>query len=148
MLRAAGIDKARIVAVCSDTSERTDEIINLVRKHFPETKIFVRAYDRAHTLKLIEMEVDYSIREMFESALTMGRSILDGMDVPSERADLVIEDVRRRDITRLKLQQTKGLFAAADMAFQKTLVPEPLTEPQTEATVLSEETAKITKVSD
>ncbi|MEP2943746.1 MAG: monovalent cation:proton antiporter-2 (CPA2) family protein [Hyphomicrobiales bacterium] len=148
VLRAAGIQKARIVAVCSDTSSRTEEIVSLVRKHFPETKIYARAYDRAHTLELMELEVDFQIREMFESALVMGRGILDGMDVPLDRADFVIEDVRRRDMARLQLQQAKGLFAAADIAFQKTLVPEPLTEPQTEAKVLSEETAKITEISD
>lgn len=148
VLRAAGIENARIVAVCSDTAPRTNEIIRLVRKHFPETKIYARAYDRAHTLDLMEMEVDFQIREMFESALTMGHEILDGMDVPPERADLVIEDVRRRDMARLQLQQTKGLFADADIAFKKSIVPEPLMEPQTEAQVLSEETAKITKTPD
>ena len=137
-----------IIAVCSDTAPRTDEIVRLVREHFPEIKIYVRAYDRAHTLKLMENEVDFEIREMFESALVMGRGILDGMDVPPERADLVIEDVRRRDMTRLQLQQSKGMFAAADIAYNKTIMPEPLTEPQTEAKVLSEETAKITKVSE
>ena len=148
VLRAAGIENARIIAVCSDTAPRTDEIVRLVREHFPEIKIYVRAYDRAHTLKLMENEVDFEIREMFESALVMGRGILDGMDVPPERADLVIEDVRRRDMTRLQLQQSKGMFAAADIAYNKTIMPEPLTEPQTEAKVLSEETAKITKASE
>lgn len=148
VLRAAGIQNARIVAVCSDTKSRTNEIVALVRKHFPETKIYARAYDRSHTLELMEMEVDFQVREMFESALAMGRGILDGMDVPPERADLVVEDVRRRDMARLQLQQTKGLFAGVDVPFNKALVPEPLTEPKTAPKVLSEETAKITNASD
>jgi len=148
VLRAAGIQNTRIVAVCSDTRARTSEIVRLVRRHFPETKIYARAYDRTHTLELMELEVDFQVRELFESALVMGRGILDGMDVAPERADLVVEDVRRRDMTRLQLQQTKGIFAASDIPFYKTLEPEPLTEPQTEAQVLSKETAKITEGSD
>lgn len=148
VLRAAGIENARIVAVCSDMRTRTTEIVSLVHRHFPEIRIYARAYDRTHALELMEMEVDFFVRELFESALVMGRGILDGMDVPAERADLVIEDVRRRDTARLHLQQTKGIFALSDIPFHKKLEPEPLIEPQTEAKTLSEETAKITNEPD
>ncbi|MEO1066149.1 MAG: monovalent cation:proton antiporter-2 (CPA2) family protein [Pseudomonadota bacterium] len=145
VLRAAGIDKVKIVAVCSDTKERTTEIVKLLKEHYPEVEIYARSYDRVHTLELMELEVDFQVREMFESALVMGHAVLDGMDVPPERAALVVEDIRKRDMTRLQLQQTKGIFAGSDIPFDKSVTPEPLTEPQTEAKLLSEETQKITQ---
>lgn len=143
VLRAAGIERARIVAICSDTSERTSEIVDLIRAHYPDIKIYARAYDRVHALELMTKETDFQVREMFESALLMGRALLDGMDVPPERVDYVIEDVRRRDIGRLQLQQVKGVFAGRDMPYGNKVEPEPLNEPTTQAKMLSEETKKI-----
>ena len=143
VLRAAGIERARIVAVCSDTAERTSEIIDLIRKHYPDIKIYARAYDRIHALELTNKEIDFQVREIFESALLMGRALLDGMDVPPERVDYVIEDVRKRDIGRLQLQQVKGVFAGKDQLYGNKVEPEPLNEPTTQAKMLSEETEKI-----
>ena len=143
VLRAAGIERARIVAVCSDTSQRTTEIIDLIRKHYPDIKIYARAYDRIHALELTNKEIDFYVREIFESALLMGRALLDGMDVPPERVDYVIEDVRKRDLGRLQLQQVKGVFAGKDQLYGNNVEPEPLNEPITQAKMLSEETEKI-----
>ncbi|MEP1442318.1 MAG: monovalent cation:proton antiporter-2 (CPA2) family protein [Hyphomicrobiales bacterium] len=143
VLRAAGIERARIVAVCSDTNDRTSEIIDLIRKNYPGIKIYARAYDRVHALELMTKEIDFHVREIFESALLMGRALLDGMDVPSERIDYIIEDVRKRDMGRLQLQQVKGIFAGNDMTYGAKVEPEPLNEPTTQAKMLSEETKKI-----
>ena len=143
VLRAAGIERVRIVAVCADTSQRTTEIIDLIRKHYPDIKIYARAYDRIHALELTNKEIDFQIREIFESALLMGRALLDGMDVPPERVDYVIEDVRKRDLGRLHLQQVKGVFAGNDQLYGTNVKPEPLNEPTTQAKMLSEETEKI-----
>ena len=143
VLRAAGIERARIVAVCADTAERTSEIIDLIRNHYPDIKIYVRAYDRIHALELTSKEIDFQVREIFESALLMGRALLDGMDVPPERVDYVIEDVRKRDLGRLQLQQVKGVFAGKDKLYGNKVEPEPLNEPTTQAKMLSEETEKI-----
>ena len=143
VLRAAGIERARIVAVCSDTAERTSEIIDLIRNHYPDIKIYVRSYDRIHALELTTKEIDFQVREIFESALLMGRALLDGMGVPPERVDYVMEDVRKRDLGRLQLQQVKGVFAGKDKLYGNTVEPEPLNEPTTQAKMLSKETEKI-----
>lgn len=148
VLRAAGIANASIVAVCSNGRERTNEIIRLIREHFPNVRLYVRSFDRSHTLELMDMEVDYQIREMFESALAMGRNVLDGLDVPQDRIDDIIEDLRKRDLKRLQLQQTKGLFAGADLAFRNMVTPEPLTEPQKKSVLLSEATVKVAEQTD
>lgn len=143
VLRAAGIERARIVAVCSDTAERTSEIIDLIRSHYPDIKIYVRTYDRIHALELTTKEIDFQVREIFESALLMGRALLDGMGVPPERVDYVIDDVRKRDLGRLQLQQVKGVFAGKDRLYGNKVEPEPLNEPTTQAKMLSKETEKI-----
>ncbi len=52
VLRAAGIEKAKIVAVCTQKKEVTDKIIDLVHAEYPNARIFARSYDRLHTLEL------------------------------------------------------------------------------------------------
>lgn len=144
VLRAAGIENARLVAVCSDTRGRTNEIVALVKKYYPEMKLYVRAYDRAHTLELHDMEVDFEIREMFESALSMGHALLDGMDTSAEQASMVIDDVRKRDQTRLQIQKDQGMFAP-DPDLYTVVTPEPLSAPQKPAKTLSAKTEQIAK---
>jgi glutathione-regulated potassium-efflux system protein KefB len=38
----------------------------------PMCTVLARAFDRQHALKLVELGVDYQMRETFESALAMG----------------------------------------------------------------------------
>ncbi|CAD7053277.1 potassium transporter TrkA [Pseudorhizobium endolithicum] len=52
VLLASGIKKAKIVAVLTQKREVTDRIVDLIRSEFPNVRLFVRSYDRIHTLSL------------------------------------------------------------------------------------------------
>ena len=54
VLRAAGIEHADLVVVCTDKRDATDAIVELIRSEFPLAKLYVRSFDRQHTLKLRE----------------------------------------------------------------------------------------------
>jgi hypothetical protein len=103
----------------------------------------VRAYDRIHAIDLMNLEVDFQIRETFESALTFGRATLEGLGREPATASAVVEDVRRRDIARLIMQKAEGLLGGADMLHGTRLQPQPLTDPRKRAHGLSEETRDI-----
>ncbi len=47
-----------------------------------------------------------------------------------DTADAIVDDVRRRDIERLKLQQVEGLYAGMDMLEKRKATPEPLVKPK------------------
>lgn len=144
VLRAAGAASAEVICVCVSGRDATDEIVSLVKSEFPLAKLFVRSYDRVHTLDLIERGVDYEIRETYESAMVFGTKTLEALGVAPERATEVADDVRRRDTERLAAQQVKGVYAGMDVLYGSTLEPEPLTAPKKTAEALSEETAEIT----
>ncbi|MCW4115293.1 monovalent cation:proton antiporter-2 (CPA2) family protein [Aurantimonas sp. MSK8Z-1] len=135
VLEAAGIRRALIVAVCTNKQETTDRIVDLIRAEFPEVRLFVRSYDRAHALSLRARGVDYELRETVESALVFGGETLKGLDVDPDIARRVVQDVRRRDHERLKLQEAEGLFAGRDMVVTRVVTPEPLVKPKQEAEV-------------
>jgi len=115
ILRAAGAQTARIIAVCTDDATTTSRIVEIVKAAFPLADIFARAFDRSHALKLIQAGVTGQMRETFHSALEFGEGILVHLGVDREEAAGVTADVLRRDAERLELQITGGSFAGRDL---------------------------------
>jgi glutathione-regulated potassium-efflux system protein KefB len=143
VLRAAGAAKVRLIAVCIDDREAADRMVELIKAEFPEAKLYVRSYDRGHTLALLARNVDYELRETFESALVFGRKALEGCGVEPEAAAAIEADVRSRDLARLAVQRAEGIYAGLDLLRGPQPRPEPLTEPEQPATPLNEEAAEI-----
>ena len=144
VLRASGAAKAETILVCVDKPEVADRIVELVKAEFPLTKLFVRAYDRGHSLRLIEAGVEYHIRETFESALKFGEQVLIDLGFNGEDVAETIEDVRRRDAERLILQTTGGITAGRGLMRGNavTPTPEPYVRPKRESRALNEEAAE------
>ena len=137
VLRAAGAGKARVIALCIDDPDTALRIVDLVRAEFPGTALFVRSYDRRHSLRLIAKGVDFELRETFESALAFGRRALEGLGLDAERAQAVEEFVRGRDLDRLALQQAEGVSAGLELLQTRLVQPQPLSEPRREAQSLN-----------
>jgi voltage-gated potassium channel Kch len=133
VLRAAGAGSARLIAVCVDKETSADRIVELVRSEFPAAALFVRSYDRRHTLRLLGHGVDFEIRETFESALVFGGRMLERLGLSAERADDTVAFVRRRDLDRLAIQQAEGISAGSDLLRTRRVQPEPLSPPRREA---------------
>ncbi len=148
VLRASGVEKAQVVAVCIDNREAAMKIVELVKHEFPHAKLLVRAFDREHAMKLISADVDYQIRETFESASAFGHAALLALGVPAAEAEEIADDVRRRDLERLTIQVTGGITAGRDLMHGNRLKPRPLTEPRQQGEALSPETAAVTRKAD
>ena len=73
VLAAAGAGKARLIFICVDDPEACNAGIGHVRAAFPKAQILARAFDRNHVLQLMQMDVDYFLRETFESSVAMGK---------------------------------------------------------------------------
>ncbi|HEY1074057.1 monovalent cation:proton antiporter-2 (CPA2) family protein [Brevundimonas sp.] len=142
-LRASGAGKAEAVLVCVDKPEAADRIVQLIKSEFPSVKLFVRAFDRGHSLRLIAAGVDYHIRETFESALKFGEAVLVDLGVSEDEAAETIADVRRRDAARLDLQVTGGLTAGRSLMRGNAVTPqpEPYIKPTREGRLVNESEA-------
>ena len=114
-------------------------MVDLIQSEFPEARLFVRSYDRTHTLELRAKGVDYELRETFESALRFGQKTLEALGMDEDTAGEILEDVRRRDEERLALQAVEGIQAGRDRWHTKPVTPEPLIKPTTEARRLDKE---------
>lgn len=141
VLRAAGIERAKIVAICTQGKGATDRIVDLVQSEYPNATLFVRSYDRVHTLSLRARGVQHDVRETFESALVFGRETLEELGVDPEDALAIGDDIRRRDVARLELQAAEGITAGRHMLHSKPVKPEPLVKPKRKTQADEEETA-------
>lgn len=139
VLRAAGLDKAKIVAVCTHKKETTNKIVELIQSECPEMRIYARSYDRVHSIELRGRDVEYELRETLESGLLFGRRTLEGLGVSEDEAYSIGEDIRRRDEERLKLQAQEGLLAGKELMHQRPVNPEPLIKPKRPVQTLDEE---------
>jgi glutathione-regulated potassium-efflux system protein KefB len=144
VLHASGASTAQAIAVCVDHQESALKIAELVRHEFPQAKLLVRSFDRAHALKLLAVGVDYQVRETFDSASAFGEAALRSIGVAPEVAAEVAADVRRRDEERLALQVTGGLWAGVELMHSNRMKPKPLTPPVRQGQALNEQTAAVT----
>ncbi|RZJ96748.1 MAG: potassium transporter [Brevundimonas sp.] len=142
-LRASGAATAEAILVCVDKPETADHIVELVKAEFPLAKLFVRSYDRGHSLRLIQAGVDYQIRETFESALKFGANVLTELGVSDSDVADTIADVGRRDDAILDVQVTGGLAAGRGMmrGNMVTPTPEPYVKPRREGRVINADEA-------
>lgn len=141
VLLAAGIERAKIVAVCTHRRDITDRVVDLIRAEFPEVKLFVRSYDRIHTISLRAREVAYELRETLESGLVFGQKTLEALGKTEAEAAEIVDDIRERDEERLQIQAAEGLSAGLHMLHTRPVRPEPLTKPKRVPTVQDAESA-------
>ncbi len=140
VLIASGIERAKIVAVCTQKRETTDRIIELIRSEFPTVRLFSRSYDRVHSLWLREKEVDYELRETLESGLLFGSRTLEALGHSETETAEIRRDIRRRDEERLQIQAVDGITAGREKLFTRPVRPEPLIKPKKAALVEEMET--------
>ncbi len=85
-LRTAGADKARVLVIAIDDAQAALEMVDKVREEFPHLQIAARARNVTHLYDLMDRGVTVLERETFESALHMGRQVLQQLDFGAYRA--------------------------------------------------------------
>lgn len=120
ILKAAGAGKAELICVCVDDAEAALKIVDFCREQFPMAKLMVRSVDRDHSLILAGRDVDYHIRETFESAVKLGERALAALGMTDLAAGDLITEFRRRDAERFELQLADGVYAGADLLNTKS----------------------------
>lgn len=90
ILRAARVDSCTLLVVAIEDPEESLKTVKMVRRHFPDVRIFARARNRYHALRLMDMGIEYLIRDTLLSSLELSRRVLQGIgDSPVEAAESV-----------------------------------------------------------
>jgi voltage-gated potassium channel Kch len=127
VLRAAGADEARLIAVCVDDPGTADRIVDVAKREFAHLRTLVRAFDRIHAIRLLNAGADTVVRETAASALRLGAEALAALGYSAVDAAGVVERVQARDEARLKEQAVAAIGARDRAAAVAAILPEPLT---------------------
>lgn len=107
LLHAAGAAEAKLLVIAVDEPLKTLQIIEVVKKHFPDLKILARAIDRRHCYELMRMNIDGMRRETFDSAVNLGVDALKIMGQSESDATIAGELFAQHDQQTLELLAEK-----------------------------------------
>jgi monovalent cation:proton antiporter-2 (CPA2) family protein len=104
LMRAAHADNAEVFVLAIDDVEASVRTVEMIRKHFPHLKIFARARNRTHVFRLMDLGVDYVIRETLASSLEMSVEVLEALGLTRAKAVLTVQTFREHDEASLLRQ--------------------------------------------
>ena len=119
LLRIAGAEHAQVIVIAVDNPEQSLKIVQIVRKHFPHLKIVARARDVTHWNQLRDLGVEHVERELFESSVLSGRTVMELMGLPKDEADYVTHRFRKHNIELANLMYEHHEDRAAMIAVAK-----------------------------
>ncbi|PSJ39730.1 cation:proton antiporter domain-containing protein [Allosphingosinicella deserti] len=108
LLRLAGAGEARAILFCLDGKWLNAHRLEPILEAFPHAAVFVRAFDRLHLMEMGAADIKFAVREVFESAVLMGREALTAFGFDCEEVDRVEQEYRDRDRERLEGQSRSG----------------------------------------
>ncbi|MEM6916410.1 MAG: monovalent cation:proton antiporter-2 (CPA2) family protein [Verrucomicrobiota bacterium] len=76
LLESAGAAEAKVLIIALEDDHKSEELVEMARRHFPNLKIFVRAVDRPHFYDLMNLEVDFTVHQHAGSAIQLGSEVL------------------------------------------------------------------------
>ena len=119
LLRTAGAADAEAILFCNDGESINRPAIVAVVEAFPQATVMVRVFDRRQLIELDGLNIAYVQRELFDSAVSMGREALLKLGVARREVDRVEGEYRSRDCERLEKQSATGdLHAAKERMFR------------------------------
>jgi glutathione-regulated potassium-efflux system protein KefB len=119
LLRLAGAAEAQAILFCIDGKWLAAHRLQPILETFPQAAVLVRAFDRLHLMDLAAVDLGFVVREVFESAVLMGRQALAAFGVPPEEVDRIEKEYRDRDRVRLESQTVSGdLHALSENMFR------------------------------
>jgi CPA2 family monovalent cation:H+ antiporter-2/glutathione-regulated potassium-efflux system ancillary protein KefC len=102
LLHAAGIEDAALVVAALDDREKQNQLVEHVARSHPRCRIIARAKDRHHIYELQDAGAHHVEREMFESALSVGRQALVELGAHPFKAERQSRVFRSHDLHTLE----------------------------------------------
>jgi len=117
ILRTAGAGEAQAIIFCQD-DQIDRENLEAVLEAFPQARVMVRVFDRREVMDLSDLDLALVQREVFDSAVRMGREALVQLGISEREASRVEQEYRERDEERLTIQSRTGdLHSGKDRMF-------------------------------
>lgn len=97
LLTSIGLGKAKLLVVAVGDNAHAVDIVEFVRRHYPDLPIIARAYDRIHAFELHHAGANFIIRETADGAIRSGRIALEQLGFSPEQAREMTKFYASRD---------------------------------------------------
>jgi len=104
LLRSAGAERIKIFVVAINGVEASLRMVRLVRKNYPQARVFARARNRQHAWQLVDLGAE-ALRETLGSSLEMGREVLVALGMERVQAEQRVQRFRQWDEDLLEQQR-------------------------------------------
>lgn len=111
LLKIAGIDHARVVLVALDNEEQSLRVAELVREHYPEVTLVVRAHNRFSVQLFKQLGVQSVVRELAAGSLSAADLVLREYGFSKSEAERMVQIFQHHDEETLE----KSLELGGDM---------------------------------
>jgi voltage-gated potassium channel Kch len=102
LLRAAGAESAKLIVIAIDPAEKRLEMVETVKKHFPNLHMFVRATNRYDAYDLMNAGVLHIYRETIDTSLRLGVDVMSLLGYRKYSARRLAQTFFRHDERNLK----------------------------------------------
>lgn len=96
VLRAAGIDYARLVVICFPDPAAVERMLPAIRRTRPDVRIVVRVPDDSHRPHFLGLGATEVVAEVFESGLALAEEALRLLDIPVEKTRSKVNALRNQ----------------------------------------------------
>jgi len=101
LLQAAGIADAAVFVVAIDNRERAVQMVEYVRRNYPQVQIIARAFDVNHLYLLKQAGADVAVREVFDASTRVGSETLRRLGLHPFKVQKMEQAFRRHDAAGL-----------------------------------------------
>lgn len=102
LLHAAGADHAKMIIISLEPAEKRLEMIETVKKHFPQLRMFVRAAHRYDAYDLMNAGMLHVYRETIDTSLRLGVDVMKALGYGEYRATRAAQKFLKYDEDNLK----------------------------------------------
>ena len=101
LLKAAGIDEAKLLIIAIDGKDQTTELVRYVRETHPNVHVIARAFDRPHVFELWHAGCRDIIRETYDGSVRTARSALEALGHSKDAAIRMMAEYEDHDRARM-----------------------------------------------
>jgi CPA2 family monovalent cation:H+ antiporter-2 len=102
MLERVGGAKALGFVVTPNDPAKAEAIVNVIRRTWPEARIYARAHNSIHARKLLSLGASTVVPETVEGSLQLAASVLDGIGLPEDAVLASVDKAREAEEAILK----------------------------------------------
>ena len=111
LLMAAGIDRAKVLIIAIDDMDKVTQLADYAIKTYPNLHVVASARNRHHVYELWRVGCRDIIRETYDSALRIGRSAFEGMGIPRDKSESMVDAFN--DMDRRSMLEVADLYDPA-----------------------------------